>query len=303
MSENVEVTTVAPESHATPDVVIGEDQPTQGETGKSLMGEVPPSEAELKGAEDAETKPSEEQGGEEEGKTPAEGDKPPTGHVPHAALYEERLHRQELAREVDYLHGELNALKAGQKADDLDAFKVLTDEEFDELAEDDPVEAVKYQRALRKHEEEQYSKEVKRQTDQEQYYRDQTVISQSIERMEKAVFGIHEDGNPINQELTQFAIDSGFDPDYLQAMTSPGTLILPPGAKNAVLLGDGAAGLVDLIHKFYSATKGRAPAKAHIKGSGARKIGGTITDIPEGGLTEADYAKMSSAEREKALGG
>jgi hypothetical protein len=202
-----------------------------------------------------------------------------------------------LVRELHNLRRELANIKG--KDEGTEGFKVLSDKEFDELAEEDPAEALKYQHGLRKHERDQHSKEAKQRATQQQYYQDRVMIRQSIDRMEKTVPGLHEEGNPINDQLTQFAIDNGFDPRYLQAMTTPGTLILPPGAKNAVLLGDGAASLVEMIYKLHSNTN--VLPKSQGKPSGPGKIG--TRDIPEGGLTEADYAKMSSTEREKILGG
>jgi len=201
-----------------------------------------------------------------------------------------------LAEQVRGLQEKIARLEQEPELEE-EAFKVLSDEEFDELAEEDPVEAVKYERALNKHLGEQKAKKAEGEARQRQHYQDTLVVNQSFERMEKAVPGIHEEGNPINQELSQFAIDNGFDANYLQAMTAPGTLILPPGAKRAVLLGNGAAGLVEMIAKLRGASEASDPAKVRAKGSGSEK-GGVM-----GAGSEVDYGKMTTAEKEKFLGG
>lgn len=302
--------------------------------------EEPVEEGESEEAKADEETPAEEVSEEE---TPAEekseaeeakSDKPPPGYVPHAALHEERMLRQKLTEEVGGLREELSALKAKVETPEEDSFKILSDQEFDELAEDDPAEAVKYERRLNKYLREEAAKESKSKDEQDQYYKDQALINQSFKRMEAVVPGLHEDGNNIDQELTDFATSNGFAPDFLAAMTSPGTLVLPPGAKEAVLLGDGAAGLVEMIYKLYSSNKANDPntLRAQIKEEVEKELTTTITeqlmkkfktsgldtkgfkaigDVPggsgeipghSGGLTEAQYASMPQAERDKLLG-
>ena len=264
---------------------------------------------------------------------PEKSAKPPEGYVPHAALHEERTKRQELDRVVRGLQEKVAELEKEPELEE-EAFKVLSDEEFDELAEEDPVEAVKYERALNKHLRVQDAKEVKADARQRQQGQDDLVVRQSFERMEKAIPGIHEEGNTINQDLSQFAIDNGFEPDFLQAMTAPGTLILPPGAKNAVLLGNGAAGLVEMIAKLRESSGVNDPVKlrAEIKAEMEKELRESITkelitkfkqgsgsevfksigDVPgasdesittvSGNLAEGQYANMSPEEQERALG-
>lgn len=332
------------------------------ELAKPLFDETAPSEAELGGEEGepeeatgepsgteesaAASQPTDEKKPEEEaskegpveeasGDKPEEKkpEKPPAGYVPHAALHEQRMLRQELSQEVAELRQELADIKGKDLKPDKDAFKVLSDEEFDELAEEDPAEAVKYERQLNKHLREQEAIDAKNKASEDQYRQDQAIINQSIERMEKAVPGLYEEGSPVNQELGQFAIENGFDPDFLGAMTSPSTLILPPKAKNAVLLGDGAAGLVSMIYKLRSAIKVNDPEalRAQIKTEIEKELTETITkqlmakfksqtgmefksigDVPgasdeipsaSGGFTtEAQYANMSQTQRDKLLG-
>ena len=258
--------------------------------------------------------------------------KPPEGYVPHAALHEERIKRQELADELRGLQEKVSKM---EQEPEEEAFKILSDEEFDELAEEDPVEAVKYERALNKHLREQEAKKVEADARQKRHGQDNLVVKQSFERMEKAVPGIHEEGNTINQDLSQFAIDNGFEPDFLQAMTAPGTLILPPGAKSAVLLGNGAAGLVEMIAKLRGVSETSDPAKirAEVKTEVEKELRESITkelitkfkqgsigseafesigDVPgasgdapvlfSGNLDEKRYANMTPKERERALG-
>jgi hypothetical protein len=320
---------------------------------KPLFDEVAPSEAELTGVEEETATPEKKEEGEGEveesekatkeekasteepaketeekpaEETKASPEKPPAGYVPWQALRDER----DL---VVSLREELATMKAEAEKDTEDTFKVLSDEELKELAEDDPVEAVMYQNRLNKHLREQQEKEAKQEAQREQSYADEAVINQSFERMEKAVPGLLDKSNPINQELTQFAVDNGFEPDYIAAMTAPGTLILPAGAKNPVLLGPGAAGLVGMIYKLHSTLKENDPEtlRAQIKAKVEKELTQTITEqlikkfkspaggeefksigevpggpdeVPDvsGGFTEAQYANMSPEQRDKLLG-
>lgn len=320
-----------------------------------LFDEVAPTEAELSGEEVSSKEEGKPSGTEEPAATsqptdekpeskeepessppekpqdekPPEDGKPPAGYVPHAALHETRMLNQELRQGLADLRQELADIKTKGESPSEEAFKVLSDKEFDDFAEDDPVEAVKYQRQLDKHLREQDAEKTKQKAGESQYHQDQAIISQSLERMQKAVPGLHEEGNPVNQQLSNFAIENGFDPDYLTAMTAPGTLILPTGAKNAVLLGDGAAGLVEMIHKVHSALKAnnsdvlraeiekelipkiteqlmkkfKSPT-GNLEFKSIGEVPGASDEIPStsGGITEAQYANMSLQDREKLLG-
>ncbi|MBN1841679.1 MAG: hypothetical protein JW883_05280 [Deltaproteobacteria bacterium] len=278
---------VETETVATPDIVLQEDAP-QNESGKSLFGEVAPTEAELTGLEPPQK--------EVKSSTETKDEKPPEGYVPHAALHEEHVKREELTEHVRVLQEKISKMEAEEQEPEEETFQILSDEEFDELAEEDPVEAVKYERALKKHLDEEKAKEAEGQARQRRLQQDTKIVTQSFERMEKAVPGIHEEGNTVNQELSQFAIDNGFEPDFLQAMTAPGTLILPPGAKRAVLLGDGAAGLVEMIAKFHKATKGQN-TKVSTRSAETSEKGGSIATG-----SEIEYGKMSQAEKDRFLG-
>jgi len=338
-----------------------EDTPSES-LDAPLFDEVAPSEAELMGEEPEkeETKPApeekvaegdkkvtdkkpegekpegeavaEEKEGEDKKEEPeAKDEKPPAGYVPHAALHEARMEKQELARELNALKQEVADLKATKEEVAEDSFKVLSDEEFEELVEEDPVEAIKYERKLDKYREAQKSKENERDVAKKQQEKDQQVITESLERMTKAVPGLYEEGSSVNKDLATFAIKNGFDPDLLGLMTTPSTFIATPNG-DIKPLGNGAAGLVEMIYKFYTAAKTNSPEtlRAQAEANAEKKLRETITaelmkkfktqkgtdfksigDVPgasgetpeiTGGFTEAQYVNMTPQQRDKLLG-
>jgi len=119
---------------------------------------------------------------------PKDGEKPPAGMVPIAALHEERGKRQSLQSEIQTLRSQLAARKAGLPENGEESvlpkdFKVLSDDEFTELAEDDPAAAVIYQRHLTKHVEQKTARE-----SQERY--EQEAINRTFDEMGKIVPGL-----------------------------------------------------------------------------------------------------------------
>lgn len=310
------------EATATEKKEEGAAEETEKAEGEAETSEKEPAEKETKSAEE-ETK--------EEVK--ADG-KPPAGYVPHAALHEERVARQELRQEVADLRQELAGIKQAKEVPAEDAFKVMSDEEFDELAEEDPSKAVKYQRNLDRHLRAKDVETAKDSARGEQNRQDQHIINSSFAKMDAAVPGLRDESNSVNGDLRQFAVENGFDADFLSVMTAPGTLILPEGAEKAVLLGDGAAGLVDMIYRLQSSSVKNDPKtlRATIKAELLKELTPKITeelmkkfkspahgaadfkslgDVPggtsdgivsTGGFTEAQYAAMPPEQRDKLLG-
>ncbi len=254
--------------------------------------ERPFSEAELSGTDEEMPEKKEVESSPKEDK-PEESE----GYAPHAALHEtremlkeEKAARKDLEDKVDKLAAE----KAEPEPEMPDGFKVLTDLEFDELVDDDPQEALRYQVKLQKYEKQQA--EAKKEMGARQAQIDQ-VINQTVERIEKAVPGLYDEDNSISKDLADFAINSGFkDENYLEVMTNPSTIIIPAGTNNPYLLGDGAASLIELLHNLH---KGKETPQEEGAGKGKISTGPVNTKQ----FTEAEFTGLSEADQEKLLRG
>lgn len=312
-----------------------EKEPTEEE----LMGESEP------GDDSAVTQKTDEVGKKEEVKEEKKEDavKPPPGFVPKGALQEEREKRKQLQAEMETLRAQVEAkappppaTPEAQRAQALAAiglpedFQVLSEADEDTLMEEDLFAYQKYQRNLRKYERASYAESQKQQVAQQINTRAAAIVEGAVRRMETSVPGLHDPDSEINKTLTEFAINNGFEADYLNAMTDPKTLILPVGAKQPVYLGDGAASIVEFIHKIHS-SKAALPTEESIRVSLTKEITEKVTaelmkkfkegkpsstykslgDAPgsmevintSGKITEKELAKLSEEEQAKLLGG
>lgn len=251
-------------------------------------------------------------------------DKPPAGMVPIAALHEERAKRQNLTAEVQSLRSQLAARKAGlpengEESSVPEDFKVLSDSEFSELAEDDPTAAVIYQRHLQRHIENKTAKET-----QERYEKD--TIDRTLDAMGKIVPGLFDEASDANQTLTDFAVSSGLDDvNVLGAITNPRTRFIDADG-NPQLLGEGAAKVVALLASAHRRSQGADEAAMRkqiekevtetimkkFKTTGnADESHASIGDIPGSSgedidmrdYSESELMKLSAAERRRWLGG
>lgn len=258
------------------------------------------------------------------------GSRPPAGYVPLQALHEERGRRQQLAERVQqleqYLQQQAQQPKppAPQEAP-KDEFKVLDEAEFDELVEEDPAEAIRYQARFAKHQAQQAERARIAQTEQQE-------LQRALNRLETRIPGFYDPTAGVQAKLSDFAINLGFDPDALAAITDPRTKIIPPGATQPIPLGERAVSVIEAIHKGYSQvanTKDEKTLRASIEKELRDSITKEVTqqlltkikqqnpgyvsigETPSGEatvpgqaqtLTEAQYAKLSPAERAKLLG-
>lgn len=182
--------------------------------------------------------------------------KPPKGFVPHQALAEERHRRQKLGEQVASLTqqvADLQAKVAGKKSDDaVDSdFKVLSEEEFEQLAADDPVEAVKYDRKLRRYEEQ-------RRVNQQVEVATKAAVTEGVARIREVIPGVFDPESGVAKALTDFAAENGLDGQTLDLVTDPATRIevkTKDGRKIMVPLGMGAAAVSEMIYKSYTALK------------------------------------------------
>ena len=301
---------------------------TQSETKKEDTASSP-----SKDEKKPDEKASEESGKEAEGKAAQAKDeqtKPPKGFVPIQALHQERGQRQLLTQEVQTLRAENTALKSGkvseQEAESAKEaeFEVLSEEDFNELLGDDPVEAIKYERKLRAHE--------AKQADQKKVAdADTATIEQSLGMMATAIPGLYDTDSDVNQKLSDFAVEKGFaDLDGLALVTDPRTKIIPTNGGNPQLLGDTAANLVIMLNTLFQEAgvskedpdnkelteklrgeitkellaKIKKPAGAEHKSLGdiPGDAGSDLT-LTGGPKTEADFAKLSEDDQQRLLGG
>lgn len=299
------------------------------------------SEAELMGEEgtpeqvtEPDPKPSETKGAEpspakDEKKADepvVEEGKPPKGFVPIQALHQERGQRQLLSQEMARIRSELEAIKSGKAtAPDVPKpdlvgpeFKVLSEAEFDALLEEDPVEAIKYDRKLRAHE----AKEAQKAQSANQ---EQSLIERSIGMMAEAVPGLYDEGSDVNAKLSNFAVEKGFmDLDGLALVTDPRTRIIDANGKPR-MLGETASYLVVMLNNLFqevSKDDGNKALTEKIRAEVTKEVLSKITlpagaehhsigDIPgDAGdtinlslLSEADFAKLSEADQRRLLGG
>lgn len=285
-------------------------------------------EAEAKSKEEAEAKAAKE-------KTEK---KPPDGYVPHEALHETRelLKKEKAARKA--LEEKVEKLVAEKEVPEPimpDGFKVLTDLEFDELTEDDPQAAIRYQAKLLKYESKKIAeKDLMR----EQQREAESIVMSSVDRIEKAVPGIYDGEQSIAKDLADFAIKSGFkDEAFLEVMTNPATVVIPAGTNKRILLSNGAASMIEMLHNIHTSSaedkkvdteKMREEIRAEERKSLTESITKelltklkpehvpsdfrSIEDLPSSQdtpvssnkqYTEAEWAKLSEEEQIRLLGG
>ena len=248
-------------------------------------------------------------------------EKPPKGFVPIQALHQERTQRQVLAQQLQQLQAQLDAAKTAKpeaEAQDTDSdFKVLSESEFNELLEEDPVEAIKYDRKLR-------SWETRQAEEANAAKAEQSIIDRSISMMVDTVPGLYDEGNDTNEQLTNFAAEHGFtDLNGLSIVTDPRTRVIPANGGKPQLLGETAAHFVTLLNDLFQSTKNGDKTKdSTLKAEATKELlsklkqspagqhvslgdipGGDTIDVTAGPMTEAQYAKMSAEDKRRYLGG
>ena len=220
---------------------------------------------------------------------------PPKGYVPIPALHEERKKNQSLQSEIAKLQGEIEAAKSSVALkSEFSDFKELSDKEFQELLEEDPVEAIKYDRKLRKFEEHRAAEkraEGMRQRIEEEH---KQITAAVFDEMVREVPGLRYKENRNEAEaLIDFAVESGMDEAVLAVLTNPGTKIIPPGESAPLLLANGALGLLRLIKNAHGRANNK-PDETKIR----ERIEKEVTDKLMGKLkqTETDsYRSLDSA--------
>lgn len=343
-------------AHEIQDPSITEKQQDSDDFGGLFEDEPRPSEAELKGEQEApteepegkpqetESKPpdseakgekAEEKKEEEKKEEPAE-QKPPEGYVPKQALSEARGQMKALKEQLASLQAENASLKAAPAPAPMDEsefkdFKVLSKSEFNDLLDEDPAEAVRYQARLIEYKDFKKSKEAAETAKAQAQHELQNKVNEWTAKIAEIVPGIYDDNSEVGKKLAVFAEEHGFtDAAYLEAMTDPRTMIIPHGQNQTFLMGPGAANFLKLLSTAHKKISDADPDKlrqkfideetpkivervtkeltAKLKGAKAVEFK-SLSRVPGGGeqidsvgpLTEEQWAKLNPEEREKLL--
>lgn len=318
------------------DIVI-EDQGLSTVSDEDLQGYDETEEEKPAEEEKPEVKPTE---GDEKPATPApKPEAPPKGFVPTAALHEAR-------EEVRKLKERISALEVKGAAEppvtppavppDVPTvrpdFKVLTKDEFAELSEESPRDALLYTQELMEYKEAQrITAELARQAEQQKAATAAEVdqlFEETTALMQEAVPGIFDDGSTVQQELSEFADAIGFTKD-LRYLTNPETQVILPGETKPLYLGRQAASILKMLADLK--TKGipnagaadRAAIEAELRPkieaeilskikSGGKTSYKALSDIPtsessiptgKAMLSEAEVAKLSPKALQAYLSG
>lgn len=136
-------------------------------------------------------------------------------------------------------------------------FKILSDDEFEELKGESAIDALQYMHDLNGHKEaiaEQARFDNQVATEQAAL---NDLVNESMEQISKAVPGVYED-EAVGQKLTDYAIEQGFDNDALAILSNPATMVMVPGSKTPVPLGKTAVDFVKFCSKSQTGSDSEA---------------------------------------------
>lgn len=314
--------------------LMGEEPKPEDATGKDAANPEPEGDdkEETEKPKEPEKEPEEEPKAEPDYSNP-----PPKGFVPLPALQEERNQNQTLRAEVARLNSELDAAKAGTQAkeDPFKDFKMLSDEEFDELLDDDPDDATRYQHKLVKYQ--LHRSKIRRQEhlQNDAEAKDKEVIRQGYERAIAAVPGVFDENSEAAGQLVETAVNHGIEESFLSAITNPSTRLTvqtEDGKKVSFLAGHGAASVIDMLNRMRTSLAKtnpetlRSQIKTEMEAALRKEITAELMDkfrtgqdgfrsldeAPASGdqpakfskvMNEAEYAKLSPEQQEQYLSG
>ncbi|WP_022667912.1 hypothetical protein [Desulfospira joergensenii] len=266
LNESGEVITASSQSSDSKEGEEGSAKEKEGESGDEGQGQGQEGEGQEKKSPEDSEKAGEERGSEEEKGKESEKDsesgkeKEAPAEVAQLTSDLEKMteHKTNLEKALSSERAKVRSLqfaldqkpvqtkkKPESKIDP--EFKVLSDEEFDELWEENPKEAAIYQRKLFDHKQavSEQKAEQKRIDDEERAERDfhQNIIRTSLEEVSQAVPGIYDDES-IGKALTEYAVEQGFQPDELVVLSNPATMVIPQGSDKPLPLGKAAVSFV-----------------------------------------------------------
>jgi hypothetical protein len=278
------------------------------------------SQAKVEG--DATAEGTEEKSGEESAA------KPPAGYVPKEALSEARgearyFKEQLTAREqvIANLQAQLNAKPAIETQavkGEFDNFRALSDDEFEELADDDPVAASNYAKQLVKFERHQAEK-ADREAKQAERAKD---LGIKVNVAKTRILEILPD-DATNAKVAKFATEMGLSPDVF-ILTDPETQVLINGEPTP--LNNIAANLVETLANLMNKSGSQnemtvdmvpdaikeaiiAQAQESIlnKVKSPSSVKRSVSDLPsvnrspDGRFAGKSYGQLSPAERQAYL--
>lgn len=184
-------------------------------------------------------------------------EKAPKGFVPLAAVHEARGEIKYLKEQIQTLQEQMRESRSKPADKDEpadDDFEVLSDEAFEDLAEDNPAQAAIYLRKLNAYEAKQRAKaDEQRRTEEFSRVYD-AIIDNSVAEIEKVAPGIFDENSTVQKELMEFAGEIGFSED-LYYLTNPSTKIILPGETEPLLLGEQAASILGILVNAKSKMK------------------------------------------------
>jgi len=262
---------------------------------------------------------------------------PPKGYVPLPALQEERKATVDLRKALSdaesgkqELTAEIEALKTApaDEPDWVKDFEVLASDKFDELVDDDPDKAIKYQHRLNEYNKISAAQNESKLAEKRRVDRTNQVITDSIAEIKTAIPDLYaEDNTETMEAFVKTAVDAGFDEQYLHVLSRPDTLIIPPGGKVPIPLGKGAVSLTKLIDTLRKSSGVRSELEKVLRPELEKEITAklmkkmkdspagefrSITSVPGSGeepgdfskvLSEAEIGNLSDADQEKYLSG
>ena len=243
-------------------------------------------ETEEKEQEKEEAKPKEKEEKPEE-KEEEKEEKPPKGYVPQQALKEARADIKALKAEIAELKSAKTAPPPSAEDNKWKDFKVLSDEDYNKLIEDDPQEALKYDRKFRKYEKYIEQKDAVQREQRDLQKKVDSLVDEWTGNIEKAIPGIYDEESDIASGLAEFAEEHGFDdPYYLEAMTDPRTIIAPPGQNQTYILGPGAAAFLKLLSNLKEKTASQSEVTPEQKKEIQKEMEKSITEKLEPKIRE-----------------
>lgn len=253
----------------------------------------------------------------------------PKGFVPLAAVHEARGEIRYLKEQLQTVQDQVRTLQVEPTKETKvpNDFEVLTDEQFEDLADDNPAQAAIYLRKLGVYEADQrvQADKAKDLVAFEESY--DAIIDNSVAEIEKVAPGIYDEDSGVQKELMEFAESFGFSEDLFY-LTNPATKIILPGETEPLLLGEQSASILGMLVNAKTKmapqdnseleTKLRAEITTELMKKfktpvtetfrGLNEVSKSDNDIPEEGLagkvlTTAQLQKLSPAEEEAYLAG
>jgi hypothetical protein len=269
---------------------------------------------------------------------PAKVEPPPKGFVPLKAVQEAREENRQLRERLKVLEDKVLEPEVKPVLETIPEvradFKVLTKDEFKELSEESPRDALVYMAELQDFEKAQ---RMTKEAASQKASREREVeglFAESVKLMTEAIPDLFTEGSTAQGDLASFAETIGFTKDMFY-LTNPETLVILPGETEPVYLGTQAASFIKMLADLRTKVgkPGDVPAvdqtalrktieaelrkaietevltKIKTGGKPAFKSMGDVpssdSEIPasKGVLTEAQYAALTPPQQKAYLSG